>query len=104
MAKATNNKTYINAELSWANLQLESWKSYVDSHPLHKMKDRISNKTTANGGTIPIVVATIEAQGKFIQETMKNYLTLLEVVNNLREREEAKKEARGTSEVPPRMQ
>jgi hypothetical protein len=39
-------------------------------------------------------VATIEAQGKFVQETMKNYLSLLEVVDDLRNKEEAKKQAR----------
>ena len=104
MAKATTNKTYINTELQWAEEQLHSWKKYIDDNPLHKMKDRIKNKTTANGGIIPLVVASIEAQGKFIQETMKNYLALLEVVDRLREKEEAKKEARGNSEVPPRMQ
>jgi hypothetical protein len=103
MAKATTNKTYINTELQWAEEQLHSWKKYIDDNPLHKMKDRIKNKITANGGTIPLVVASIEAQGKFIQETMKNYLALLEVVDRLREKEEAKKEARGNSEVPPRM-
>jgi len=104
MAKATTNKTYINTELIWAEQQLHTWKAYVDKNPLHKMKDRISNKTTANGGIIPMVVASIEAQGKFIQETMKNYLALLEVVDRLREKEESKREARGSSEVPPRMQ
>jgi len=35
---------------------------------------------------------------------MKNYLSLLEVVERLREKEEAKKEARGSGSVPPRMQ
>ena len=40
---------------------------------------------------------------KFIQETMKNYLSLLEVVDKLRTQEEAKKEARGSGTVPERM-
>ena len=53
---------------------------------------------------MPMVVASIEAQGKFIQETMKNYLALLEVVDKLRTQEEAKKEARGNTSVPHRMQ
>ena len=43
-----------------------------------------------------MVVASIESQGKFIQDTMKNYLALLATVDNLREREEKKKiETRG---------
>ena len=92
---ATNKTTYINTELQWAEEQLQSWKEYIDDHPLHTMTDRIKNKSTANGGVIPLVVASIEAQGKFIQETMKNYLALLEVVDNLRSKEEAKITPRG---------
>ena len=97
---ATAKKTtYINTELSWANEQLESWKSYIDAHPLHTMTDRIEWKPTAKGGMLPMVIASIEAQGKFIQETMKNYLALLEVVDKLREKEEAKVEVRGKGEL-----
>ena len=80
-----------------------SWKSYVDANPLHELKDRIEWKPTAKGGMLPMVIASIEAQGKFIQETMKNYLSLLEVVDKLRTQEEAKKEARGSGSVPERM-
>ena len=100
---AVKKTTYINAELQWAEEQLESWRTYVDTHPLHNMTDRIEWKPTAKGGMLPMVIASIEAQGKFIQETMKNYLSLLEVVNNLREKEDAKKEARGSGTVPHRM-
>lgn len=102
---AGNKKTtYINAELEWAEEQLHSWKAYIDANPLHEMKDRIEWKPTSKGGMMPMVVASIEAQGKFIQETMKNYLALLEVVDKLRTQEEAKKEARGNTSVPHRMQ
>ena len=102
MAKISKT-TYVNAELDWAEQQLASWKAYVDANPLHELKDRIEWKPTAKGGMLPMVIASIEAQGKFIQETMKNYLALLEVVEKLREKEEAKKEARGSGEVPERM-
>ena len=95
---------YITAELNWAEEQLASWKAYIDKNPLHEMKDRIEWKPTARGGMLPMVIASIEAQGKFIQETMKNYLALLEVVDRLREKEQVKKQARGNSDVPPRMQ
>ncbi len=63
------------------------------------MKDRIEWKPTAKGGMLPMVIASIEAQGKFIQETMKNYLALLEVVEKLREKQEAKVEIRGNGEL-----
>lgn len=98
MAKITKT-TYVNAELDWAEQQLASWKAYVDANPLHELKDRIEWKPTAKGGMMPMVVASIEAQGKFIQDTMKNYLALLEVVEKLREKEEAKVEVRGNGEL-----
>ena len=98
MAKITKT-TYVNAELDWAEEQLKSWKAYVDANPLHELKDRIEWKPTAKGGMMPMVIASIEAQGKFIQETMKNYLALLEVVEKLREKEEAKVEIRGKGEL-----
>ena len=99
MAKATNKTTYVNTELDWAEEQLSSWKAYVDANPLNLIKDRIEWKPTARGGTMPMVIASIEAQGKFIQETMKNYLALLEVVDKLRKVEEAKVEVRGNGEM-----
>ena len=101
---ALTKTTYINTELQWAEEQLHTWRKYIDDHPLDMMKDRIEWKPTAKGGAIPMVIASIEAQGKFVQETMKNYLALLEVVERLRNLEEAKKEARGKSTVPHRMQ
>jgi len=92
--------TYINTELDWAEQQLSSWKQYVDANPMHTLEDRIKWKETKAGGAMPMVIASIESQGKFIQETMKNYLALLEVVDKLREKEEAKKvETRGGAEL-----
>lgn len=96
---APKKTTYINAELDWAEEQLSSWKQYVDANPLHELKDRIEWKPTAKGGMMPMVIASIESQGKFIQETMKNYLALLEVVDKLRSIEEAKVEIRGNAEL-----
>ena len=97
---AVKKNTYINTELDWAEQQLSSWKEYVDANPLHLLKDRIEWKPTAKGGMLPMVIASIESQGKFVQETMKNYLALLEQVDKLREKEEAKKvETRGGAEL-----
>jgi hypothetical protein len=99
MATTIKKTTYINTELEWAEEQLKSWRAYVDANPLHELKDRIEWKPTAKGGMLPMVIASIEAQGKFIQETMKNYLALLEVVEKLREKQEAKVEIRGNGEL-----
>jgi hypothetical protein len=100
---ALNKTTYVEIELEWAENQLVSWKAYVDANPLHELKDRIEWKPTAKGGMLPMVIASIEAQGKFVQETMKNYLALLKEVDTMREKEVAKKEARGKGPVPNRM-
>jgi len=96
---AVKKTTYINTELEWAEEQLKSWRAYVDANPMHELKDRIEWKPTAKGGMLPMVIASIESQGKFIQETMKNYLALLEVVDKLREKEEAKVEVRGKGDL-----
>lgn len=96
--------SFITGDLDWAEEHLHAWKAYVDANPLHQLKDRIEWKPTSRGGAIPMVIASIEQQGKFIQETMKNYLSLLEVVDKLREREETKKAPRGDSAIPARMQ
>jgi hypothetical protein len=97
---AVKKTTYIDVELKWAEVQLKSWKQYVDENPLHTLKDRIEWKPTARGGLLPMVIASIEAQGKFVQETMKNYLALLKEVDIMREKQEAKKiETRGNVEL-----
>lgn len=93
MATAKKN-TYINVELDWAENQLKSWKEYVESNPVHELNDRIS---IVNGKEV--ITATVEQQGKFLQETMKNYLSLTEVVDKLREKEESKLQSRGNAEI-----
>ena len=97
---AIRKTTYIDVELDWAETQLASWKQYVDANPLHTLEDRIKWKETKAGGAMPMVIASIESQGKFVQETMKNYLTLLKEVDVMREKQEAKKiETRGGQEL-----
>lgn len=100
MALKTN---YINAELDWAETKLEEWQTYIDDNPIHLLLDRTEIEESKTGSRVK-VVATIEAQGKYIQDMMKNYLSLLHQVNNMREVEEQKKEARGKGVVPHRMQ
>jgi uncharacterized protein YlxP (DUF503 family) len=99
---AAAKKIFIGAELDWAEKQLQEWKEYVDAHPLISLVDRVGHKTTSNGGMIPYTIANIETQGKFIQETMKNYLSLLKEVDNMRSLEEEKKiKARGVDNLSP---
>ncbi len=102
MAKKANN--YISAELDFAELQLKGWRSYVEKNPIEDIKDRWGQKEMPKGGHTWVVTASAEQQIKCVQDTLTKYLQLLEVVNTLREKEEAKKEARGKSTVPHRMQ
>lgn len=99
---AKKQETYINAELEWAEQKLKEWRGYIDDNPINGLDDRIVERQTPKG-TVSMISATIESQVKSIRDTMKEYLQLLEVVDKLREKEEAKKEARGKSGVPPRM-
>jgi hypothetical protein len=96
---AIKKQTYVSAELDWAETKLGEWRDYIDQNPIPDLKDRVQFKQTSNGGAIPMVIASIEAQGKFVQETMKNYLALVEVVDKLRSAEEAKVEIRGKGEL-----
>lgn len=86
--------SFIGVDLDWAEEQLATWKQYVSSNPFEGMKDRISWKETKGGGQIPIVVATIESQQKNVRDTMKDYLSLLSVVDQLRQKEAEKEQLR----------
>jgi hypothetical protein len=96
---AGKKQTFAEIELEWAEKQLKEWKAYIDNNPLHTLADRIEWKPTAKGGTIPMVIASIEQQGKFVQDTLKNYLALLKEVEQMREAEAKKVEVRGKAEL-----
>jgi hypothetical protein len=96
-------QTYVSAELEWAELKLKEWREYVDTNPIATLKDRIEWKPTSKGGSIPMVIASKEAQIKSLRDTMKEYLALLEVVDKLRQRESEKAEARGGKTIGGKM-
>jgi hypothetical protein len=100
--KKQNN--YITAELDFAEMQIEKWRTYLEENPYDEVQDRKEMQMTKTGGSFYTVVQTKEAIQKSLRDTTKEYLAMIEVVNKLREVEEAKKEARGKSSVPHRMQ
>ena len=102
MAKKLNN--YISAELDFAEESLSQWRNYIEANPINEIKDRWGVKEMPKGGQTMVVTSTAEQQIKCVQDTLTKYLQLIEVVNKLRETEEAKKEARGSASVPHRMQ
>ena len=99
--KRQNN--YITAELEFAELSLLQWKEYIEANPIPSIKDRWGVKEMPKGGQTMVVTATAESQIKCVQDTLTKYLQLLDVVNNLREKEEAKVSARGSAGIPSRM-
>lgn len=100
---AIKKQTYVSAELDWAETKLGEWRDYIDQNPIPSLKDRVQFKQTSNGGAIPMVIASIESQIKSLRDTMKEYLSLLEIVDKLREKEELKSEARGSQEINGKM-
>ena len=102
MSKKQNN--FINTELDFAEESLKQWREYIEANPIHTIKDRWGVKEMPKGGQAMVVTATAEQQIKCVQDTLAKYLSLLEVVDKLRAAEEAKKQARGSSIVPYRMQ
>ena len=90
---ATKRNSFINTDLDHAEEQLKSWKAYIDANPIDKLKDRFKGNR---------LISSSEVQGKYIQETMKNYLQLLEIVDKLREQEEQKQaKIRGGEDLSP---
>ena len=100
---ATKQNNYITAELDFAELQLQGWREYIEANPIPSIKDRWGIKEMPKGGQTKVVTATAEQQIKCVQDTLTKYLQLLEIVNTLREKEEQKKQARGSAVVPHRM-
>jgi hypothetical protein len=100
---ANKKQSYVSAELEWAESKLAEWRAYIDNNPINTLKDRIEWKPTSKGGTMPMVIASIESQIKSLRDTMKEYLALLDVVDKLREKAEAKQEARGSQEINGKM-
>jgi len=99
------NKLFIVDEIDFLEEQVSQLKRYIEDNPLDNIADRISFKETKGGGMIPMVVSTKEAQRKDLALALKDYAQLLEVVNKLRESEEAKAQvARGGADIAPRMQ
>lgn len=93
----------IEYELEFLEKKLDELKDYIEANPFSELADRIIYKGTKTTKT-PICIASKEAQRKDLTQALKDYAEILRTVDSMRDKEEAKKEARGTSEVPPRMQ
>lgn len=90
--------SFIDQDIEWCEKRLQEWQKFVEDNPVNELKTQIE---VVNGKEM--VVATIQARGKFIQETMKNIIAMTEALDKLREKEAAKIEARGGGDIPFRM-
>ena len=96
---ATKKNSYISADLQFAETQLEKWHNYMLDNPYDEVEDRKEMQMTKTGGSFYTVVQTKETIQKSLRDTLKEYLAMLEVVEKLREKEAAKLETRGNSEI-----
>ena len=90
---------YIGEELDWLEAKALDLRAYIDKNPFSTLADRITYKELKNGGVLPITSATIEQQLSALTKAMKEYADIIKVINEMREKEEAKKEARGGTTV-----
>lgn len=93
----------IEYELKFLEKKLAELKAYIEDNPFSQLSDRINYKETKNGGVMPMVIASKEVQRKDLTQALKDYAEIVRTVDSLREKEEAKKEARGSGSVPHRM-
>lgn len=101
MAKAVKKK-YAEFESEFLERKLEELKEYMENRPLDLLKDRVEWKQTRNGGMMPMVIATIEAQRKDLAAAMKDYAEISLLVKELRRDADQiqQAEARGSSNIP----
>lgn len=97
MATAKKNN-YIKEDLIWLEEKAAHIVDYVNTHPYNEIDDRKIDLETPKG-IFEKVVASIETQQKAYRDALKDYALLLEAINILREREEAKIETRGKTEM-----
>ena len=100
---AKKKQLLIEYELEFLEEKLIELRDYIQANPFNKLDDRVKYKETKNGGAIPMVIASKESQRKDLTQALKDYAEIVRTVEAMREKEEAKKEARGGGNVPSRM-
>ncbi len=92
MATKKTNNTYIGMELEWLEKKATEIREYCDQ-PIHRITDR------KDGGK---VIAKKEDIIKSIRETLRDYILIVEAIDRLREKEQAKgPSVRGDQELSP---
>ena len=95
----TKKALLIEYELEFLESKLDELKQYIEANPFSTLTDRMAWKETKGGGAIPICIANKEAQRKDLTQALKDYAEILRTVDAMREKEAAKIETRGGSEL-----
>ena len=93
---------YIIDELEWLEDRLREIKADIDSKPYAHITDRIVALEGARGPS-ETIAATEESQKKAQRDALREYTSLLEATNKLREQEEIKMQTRGGANVNSKM-
>lgn len=103
---AVSKNKYTTMNLEFAELQLSSYKNWLEANPYDKIDDRKElqlNKKT--GGSFMTTVQTKEVIQKAHREATKDYLLLCEILEKLRAADaQQKKLARGGKDIPEAME
>lgn len=91
-------KEFVVKELDFLESQVKSLRDFLDSNKIDTLTDRIGTRM-GKDGPVEYVVATIEAQSKNVRDSMKDYASLIGILNELRAAEDIKS-GRGGAKVP----
>lgn len=93
MATKKTNNNFIGMELEWLEKKAKEIREYCNK-PIHKLTDRLGGEGK--------VISKIEDQVKSMRETLKDYILIIDALDKLREKEEAKTPSvRGDQELSP---
>ncbi|GAB3975878.1 hypothetical protein GCM10028806_34420 [Spirosoma terrae] len=103
MAKAKH--TYTLPELEYLEKKVDEYIQFLEARPVHELEDRMAYKTTANGGSIPTIIATIEAQFAANIKAMEQLTKLLPQLEEMRKGAADVVEIRGgQGQLPSRVE
>jgi hypothetical protein len=88
---AKGKDTYVSYELDFLEKKTAELKLYIENRPFDTLTDRMAYRQMKGGGSMPVVVSTIEQQLASINKALKDYADMVRVIADLREKEEAKK-------------
>lgn len=94
----TKSNSYIEKELQWLESKAQEIQEYINKTKYGDIDDRIVSLIGARGA-VETIAANIEQQQKAYRDALKEYASIIEVIDKLREKEEEKIAIRGKGEL-----